>query len=258
MKKLEYNLELRLTELNQMIKGLEKRIALAPEGFILPKNGYFYRRIDNKIEYLGKDKEALIKALIQKKYDLGQLEAAQKEKQVLEKALKDFSCITKPKFPDQLMKYVTLQEYTDEAKIKEWSKPSESFIPRKIVDTQYYTLRGERVRSKSEIIIADRLFHAGVPYHFEKELDLIDDNKNWIQLLPDFTVLSLKTYETYYWEHFGWLDKEQYRNDMIAKLETYAQNGIFPGKNLIVTFETKDNQLSSMHVMQLINEYLKK
>lgn len=44
----------------------------------------------------------------------------------------------------------------------------------------------ERVRSKSEVIIADILNQEGIPYRYECPLQL----KGWGKVYPDFTVLS--------------------------------------------------------------------
>ena len=52
--------------------------------------------------------------------------------------------------------------------------------------TEYYTIKGERVRSKSEKIIADELYRYQIPYKYEFPLTLATHNRN-IQLYPDFT-----------------------------------------------------------------------
>ncbi len=250
----------RLEELNFQIQKLQLRISRAPQGSITCKSdGHSYWNINGKQEYLGKDKESLIKALLQKKYDQGKLETARQEKKVLENALKAFENIKTPKFPEELKKFVTDEEYTDEAYVKNWSKRDNwEFVRRYSTDnSQNFTLKGELVKSKSEIIIADRLYNANIPYHYEACLDLVTENSGVITVKPDFTILNTRTLETWYWEHFGMLDDPKYRNDMKLKLETYADNGLFPGNHLIVSFETKDNQLSSKHVVQLIEEYLK-
>ncbi|MCH4192124.1 MAG: hypothetical protein LKF52_07435 [Butyrivibrio sp.] len=49
-----------------------------------------------------------------------------------------------------------------------------------------YTEKGELVRSKSEKIIADKLFMMKIPYHYEKPLKL--DSYGYVH--PDFTVLN--------------------------------------------------------------------
>ena len=60
---------------------------------------------------------------------------------------------------------------------------------------------------------------------------------------PDFTLLRVKTREEVYLEHFGLLDDEEYLYKNLQKLDEYRDNGIYPGKNLIFTYETGDNPL---------------
>ncbi len=103
----------------------------------------------------------------------------------------------------------------------------------------YETRKGEMVRSKSEAILADMLYELGIPYHYEQELRLKDKKLRY----PDFTLLKVKTREEIYLEHFGLLDDEQYRASCIDKLDEYRNSGIYPGKNLLITVESKDNPL---------------
>ena len=53
--------------------------------------------------------------------------------------------------------------------------------------SDYHTYRGERVRSKSEKIIADELERQGIPYHYEMPLLLRVDGQ-MKEFHPDFTV----------------------------------------------------------------------
>ena len=76
-----------------------------------------------------------------------------------------------------------------------------------------------------------------------------------IKFFPDFTTKHPKTDRTYYWEHFGMMDEEDYSNHAFSKLKTYAQNGIIPGVNLIMTFETKDHPLEVGLVEKIIDYY---
>ena len=61
------------------------------------------------------------------------------------------------------------------------------------------TAKGDLVRSKSEVIVADTLTRLGISYKYEEPLFAKDDPTDF--RLPDFTV----TYEgdTWYWEHLG-------------------------------------------------------
>ena len=63
--------------------------------------------------------------------------------------------------------------------------------------------------------------------------------------------------KSYYWEHFGMMDKEDYSLSAKKRLEQYATNDIILGKDLIITFETSVSPLSTWYVDILIDEYLK-
>lgn len=114
------------------------------------------------------------------------------------------------------------------------------------------TAKGERVRSKSEKILADYFYHAGITYKYECPLIL----KGVGTVYPDFTFLSPGTGEEIYWEHDGRMDDPEYARNAIRKIETYEKNGIFPGKNLILTFETSRDVLDMKVVQKLVREYL--
>ena len=75
---------------------------------------------------------------------------------------------------------------------------------------------------------------------------------------PDFTVLNVRTRKTYLWEHFGRMDDAGYvENKMMRKIDLYRANGIYPGENLIMTFESANRPLQVEAVKDMINKYLK-
>ena len=87
----------------------------------------------------------------------------------------------------------------------------------------YVTDRGDNVKSKSEVIVANALYKHGIEYHYEKPLKLDGYEK---AIKPDFTI-EYKG-RVYYWEHLGMPDDENYRNKWIRKLALYRKNGIEP------------------------------
>ena len=101
----------------------------------------------------------------------------------------------------------------------------------------FSTARGEKVRSKSEVIIADTLFRMGIPYIYEKPY-YYDGNKSFD---PDFTVLNVRRRKEIYIEHFGKMDSAGYRTKFFWKMKTFGQIGIVQGENLVMTFEDKDH-----------------
>ena len=53
------------------------------------------------------------------------------------------------------------------------------------------------------------------------------------------------------------MDDEEYAKRAIEKLSLYSANGYFPGKNLIITMESKNSQIQSHEISRVIKEYLK-
>lgn len=85
------------------------------------------------------------------------------------------------------------------------------------------TARGESVRSKSEVIIANLLHGRRLDYHYEHPLEI-----NGVLKFPDFTIEDDDTGVTYYWEHCGMLSDPGYQRRWATKEEWYIRNGILP------------------------------
>lgn len=126
------------------------------------------------------------------------------------------------------------------------------------IDDRYYaenlvytTERGEMVRSKSEVIIANMLYENYIPYTYEKELDVGGFKK-----IPDFTIEDEESGDVWYWEHCGMMNDENYEKRWKAKEKLYAANGIVEGKNLIVTKEYGKG-LDSSEIKKIIEKYFK-
>lgn len=120
------------------------------------------------------------------------------------------------------------------------------------VDCPFTTERGETVRSKSEKIIADKLYHLGIPYVVEPKLTL----KYLGPKYPDFLVLNKRTRKSFYWEHMGKCDDANYGAYNIEKLFGYESSGIEVGKDLIITMETKSHPITTESIEKKIKDYL--
>ncbi|MFY9149594.1 MAG: hypothetical protein WAP08_08600 [Smithellaceae bacterium] len=110
------------------------------------------------------------------------------------------------------------------------------------------------VRSKSEVIIADRLSALKVEYMYEHPLTIGGATK-----YPYFTVEDIESGRTFYWEHCGMLHVPSYRRRWEEKLNWYKDNGILPheegeGENgtLIVTSESARGGISSQDIERVI------
>lgn len=91
--------------------------------------------------------------------------------------------------------------------------------------------RIELVISKSEVIIANLLLEAEIPYEYERVLDCPD-----FPVKPDFTILNHKGEPVLYWEHLGMLGKEDYDRKWERKRQGYEKNGY----KIITKEELKD------------------
>lgn len=116
------------------------------------------------------------------------------------------------------------------------------------------TSRGEMVRSKSEVIIADRLSDLKVEYIYEHPLTIEGVTK-----YPDFTIEDMESGNTFYWEHCGMLHVPSYRRRWEEKLLWYKTHDILPyedggGENgtLIITSESALGGISSQEIERII------
>lgn len=116
----------------------------------------------------------------------------------------------------------------------------------------FMTERGELVCSKSEKILADKLYLMKIPYIYESTIFLNDSG----YVSPDFVVLNIRTRQEYYWEHFGMMEKPEYCEKAIRKIASYEKNNIYVGKKLLVTYETTSQTLNIKRVESLMKEFL--
>ena len=124
--------------------------------------------------------------------------------------------------------------------VKDWLKKPECQNPSYLEHVIHETKRGPKVRSKSEVIISDIVYDHNILYKNETRLWI---NGRWIY--PDLELLHPKTRKLFWWEHLGKLEDPNYVFKNLEKINVdYARSGIEVGKNLILTYETKDMPLT--------------
>ena len=143
-------------------------------------------------------------------------------------------------------------ELTWEQTLEEWK--SKEYQAKGYGDgmSMIMTERGERVRSKSEKIMADYFYRNKIEYKYECPIYL----KGMGVVYPDFTFLSPKLRKEIYWEHCGMVDDPSYARNMVRKIDAYENTGIFIGERLILTYETEQSILSTKKIEQMIEKYL--
>lgn len=113
---------------------------------------------------------------------------------------------------------------------------------------------GLNVRSKSEAMWVSLLEEKHAAYHYEEELQFVDDRGRSVVIAPDFHCANLRVRKHIIIEHLGMVDDENYMKDFKWKLEVYRRNGYYLGKNLLVTTETKDSPLD-INIAKWIVDY---
>lgn len=112
------------------------------------------------------------------------------------------------------------------------------------------TSRGELVRSKAELAIAEKLIAMGVSYVYEQPLQL-GGKTRW----PDFTIEDDASGLTYYWEHLGLLSDPAYADRWAAKRAAYLADGIVPlsaadeGDRILI--ETRESEGSGLDMLEI-------
>lgn len=209
--------------------------------------------------YLGKNEIGVARQLAQQEYEAQLLKVAKKQLRLLEKHPEEFDPHALRDVYQNLHEarkvLVTPLVMTDEEYVRQWE--SMQYAPGQFgpADPFFQSERGERVRSKSEKIIADKYLHRGIPYRYEFPIKL-KDGKGEVIKRPDFLVLDKRTRKEYFHEHFGKVDDPDYaKHQMIEKLELYAENGIFPGVNLLITMESSLHPFNDRYLDLLIKKY---
>lgn len=205
-------------------------------------------------EYIKKENRSIIPELAKKDYNQQFIVDATEELKRLKKAIAWFSKsnadLSYQKLSAQRQKLITPYIITDQLYANAWQTQNVKTNPYLEEKLVYDTKRGEKVRSKSEAIIANILYDLHIPYFYEKSLQL----KKGIVRYPDFTMLHKRERKEIYLEHFGLLDEKTYLYNNLHKLDEYRENGIFPGKNLIFTYETVETPLDIKGIKEMLKE----
>ena len=209
--------------------------------------------------YLTKNEIGIAQQLAQQDYERVLLRVARQQLHILERHPGEYDPHALQDVYQNLHEgrkvLVTPLVMSDEEYVRQWE--GVQYAPGKFDARDPFILseRGERVRSKSEKIIADKYLRRKIPYRYEFPMKLKDGNREVIRR-PDFIVLDKRTRKEYIHEHFGKVDDPDYaKHQLLEKLALYADNGFFPGVNLIMTMESSQYQFDDRYLDQLIKLY---
>lgn len=264
MEQIKLLLEKRKQKLLYVKKEKEKALKKVPDGKLrINRSGkrvqYFHRRDPKDFNgtYIKMKDKNIAEQLAQKDYDAKILEICDQELHAIEKYFAHCPQKCMEEFYESLhkerQKLIMPVRETDEEFVKAWETEEYQGLAFHSHQPELYSAKGERVRSKSEVMIADSLFREKILYRYECPLYL----EEFGEVHPDFTVLNVRLRKEIYWEHLGMMDSVEYAEKAVRKINAYAQNGIFAGDNLILTYETKAQPLSQKSIKCFIDRFLK-
>lgn len=266
MKEIIQLLTKRLNYLNELKEKVSHDLTTLPSGKILVSRSndtyQYYKLEGNQKKYITKQNIDYIIGIAQYQYAKELMSKLLNYEKFLNKTINYLSHNNLENvytnYSDGKKQLLTPYILPKDTFILRWKKAQASIIENQQSNFPNYSVpeiltdAGEFVRSKSEKIIADKLFSIGIPYAYEVPLYL----KNFGYIRPDFKILNAETKKEYIWEHFGLLDDKDYLNKALKKINDYNKNGYYVGENLIITYETKDMPLDTSLIQRMINKYL--
>ena len=249
-----------ITHEEHVLRYMTKRLTTMPPGALgvsnLSGNEYYYQRISNggKKDAIYLDPEVklhrdAILDLMEKKVITHGFPVLRDNLKLLKKCrdgLKPYHP-SNYKYGDLLSDVYYLD---DDVCVRDWRKKPDGQNDYFREGLIHKTKSGKMVRSKSEVLLADSLYDAKLEFKYEVGLRLIDR-----MVYPDFEILHPKTHKLIWWEHLGMVDDETYVTDNLERMIAYGKAGIVPGKNLIITYETKKKPLTHEKVNQRLREF---
>ncbi len=256
--------------LDAMIAKAEASLRKGPKGIVNVvrchgTNQYYFKNASSEAHgtYISKKNIALAAALVQRDYDREFLAAASAERKRLLQMKKNgcernisfmYESLSKIYEDSTEGRRVLIKPYllTDEQYVKKWE--AYEYQGHSFADEvpEIFSEKGERVRSKSEKMIADKLALMKIPYRYECPLDI----GKGFSYHPDFTILDIRERKQIIYEHFGRMQDEKYARDALGKIRDYQKAGLRRGENFIFTMESSDCPLDMRLFERMIRERL--
>lgn len=257
------NLKGRAQLLRDVILDKERALEEVPDGNLKisyshgkPQYWHVTGTKEKDKRYLSGKDLMLASSLAQKSYDMKVLSRAWGELGPLQKLVNQYESGT---FEDVINDMSLVRQtlvvpswLSDDDFISQWLDDPYTGLGFEEGSKEYYASSGLRVRSKSEASIADKYEAFSVPMKFEKPVRL----EGYGIVYPDFTVLNIRMRKIYIHEHMGMMDDPEYAENNTKKITAYQKNGYYPGKNLILTFETKGTPFDPRLMDDIIKQYL--
>lgn len=251
-------LKKRCQHLRQVLKEAPSgnlRVATKKGKAGLPRYQYYLltKPGDTKGTYLKKSELSIAAAIAQRDYQEDLLAEQQRELCFVERTLSSYMSDCAEKVLETLhpgrrclvkSAIISDVQYVDSWLNRQYKQNPFPEAPR------FQTASGIMVRSKSEMIIADLLYEAGIPFYYEFSFKLKKDTLYY----PDFYCLNPHTRSEFIWEHFGRMDDVAYCKRTVRKIADYQQY-LPEGCGLVMSFEDGETQFTKQQAEAALKRF---
>ena len=132
---------------------------------------------------------------------------------------------------------------------REWARKAYEMSNYKPEMRNKRTSRGFCVRSKSEVLLIEKLYEYEIPFRYEQAIHIGE-----YELAPDFTFLD-RNGEEFYLEYCGMMDNIDYVDHYVWKRSLYESIGISEWKNMIYVYES-NNEINLTEIDGIIRRQI--
>lgn len=260
---LEKEMKLEQEYLTQYKKGLLDTEKYSKYGLSKKAENAYYAVLkeSGKEKYLSRRRFYIVRNLRKRKLCETGVKVIERNLKVLERLIKDYRHYDPAALEENLPNaYRTKPEELAQEVEQNWNGNGQKFTqsenPHYPEHLKHRTSFGLIVRSRIEAAAAELAYSRGYYIMYEKRVILFDEEGNAHVVYPDFILCENENSPDVtwiYWEHLGRLDLEGYRERTMLKLKLFPENGIMPGRNLILTTDGMDESIDLMAVSNVLD-----
>ena len=238
----------------------EKKLARLPKGFLsmTEQNGhqYYSKCVEGKKLYLGLGNAKEVLQLQQRRLLTELIKNIEKNESLLKRFVRDYREVSPQLIAQTLGKAYQCSDLAEtilqgNKNYKKWGDQPYERNNRYPEGLIHRTIKGDMVRSKSEVIIANTLYPKLLQYRYE-ELTKVG---KYI-FAPDFKIAVPRQNKIKILEHFGMMNNSEYREKALWKINVYLEEGYKPYDDVLFTFDDADGGIDTQILDTLINSFL--
>jgi len=238
----------------------EKKLLTMPEGVLsmTVQNGrkYYSKYADGKKTYLGLGNVEEVVQLQRRRLLAELIKKIERNEIVLKRFIRDYQEVSPQTVEQMLGKAYQCPDLAEtilqgNKNYKKWGNQPYERSTKYLENLIHRTIKGDFVRSKSEVIIANTLYPKGLQYRYE-ELTKVGQ----YTFAPDFKIAVPRQNKIKILEHFGMMNNSEYRKNALWKIDVYLDAGYKPYEDILFTFDDFDGGIDTKNLDTLINSFL--